>query len=140
MNWLVLAYNATKQTSLQIGPIPIAGGAADLTIRVPNIAVSSITNGNVQGPVIQAYKEQPLVTLTGNLERLIPFVGTILTDVTEFRRLREQLHHAQKMETVGQLTGGIAHDFNNLLTVVLGNIELLMEGLSASPSLARTAW
>jgi PAS domain S-box-containing protein len=68
-----------------------------------------------------------------------PLVGTIITDVTEFRRLREQLHHAQKMETVGQLTGGIAHDFNNLLTVVLGNIELLMEGLPASPPLLRLA-
>jgi PAS domain S-box-containing protein len=35
-----------------------------------------------------------------------------------------QLHHAQKLETLGQLTGGIAHDFNNLLTTVLGNLEL----------------
>jgi hypothetical protein len=61
-----------------IGPIPIGGGAANLTIQVPNLAVSSVTNGSVQGPVIRARKEQPLVTLTGNLERLIPFVGTIL--------------------------------------------------------------
>ena len=51
--------------------------------------------------------------------------GTLL-DVTERRRLEEQLSHARKMEAVGQLTGGIAHDFNNLLTVVLGNADILL--------------
>jgi PAS domain S-box-containing protein len=38
-----------------------------------------------------------------------------------------QLSHAQRMETVGQLTGGIAHDFNNLLTVIQGNLQMLAD-------------
>lgn len=50
--------------------------------------------------------------------------GTIL-DVTETREMQMQLAHAQKMETVGQLTGGIAHDFNNMLMVVIGSLERL---------------
>ena len=37
----------------------------------------------------------------------------------------EALNHAQRLESVGQLTGGIAHDFNNLLTVIQGNLQVL---------------
>jgi len=65
----------------------------------------------------------------GRVERNGPrlrLLGTAM-DVTERRRMQDELLHASRLESLGRLAGGLAHDFNNLLAAMLGSIELLSD-------------
>jgi PAS domain S-box-containing protein len=67
--------------------------------------------------------------------RFLESLSSMLATSLQRSQSEEALDHAQRLESVGQLTGGIAHDFNNLLTVIQGNLQVLEE----LPALAHDA-
>ncbi|WP_319548410.1 PAS domain S-box protein [Desulfogranum marinum] len=60
--------------------------------------------------------------------KAIRIIGTHV-DISERKKLENQLLQSQKLESIGNLAGGIAHEFNNILSIIIGNNELVMEDL-----------
>ena len=77
----------------------------------------------------------PVVSTDGSITNFV----AIQRDITEEKKLYEQLLRSQKMDAIGTLAGGIAHDFNNILTSVLGYAGLLKSHLSEDNKLFKYA-
>ena len=124
--------------------VEMSGGRARVDAEV-SVAVRPHDRGEVMERIADVVKgvEAPLpleVRLTGDegVEHEARFhVHTISTDrgelllnylidVTEMKKIENQLAQVQKMQAVGQLAGGIAHDVNNVLTAIRGHTDLLM--------------
>ncbi len=121
----------TREEVLGMQPGLITGSEADQRV-IENMAAAiregrpgreEMTRRRKDGTEWRAEMDVvPILDERGGIRNFV----AIERDVTERRRLEEQLRHSQKMEAVGMLAGGIAHDFNNLLTAMLGYSELLL--------------
>jgi len=94
----------------------------------------TITSGRTwQGRMVNKRKDGKFFTEEATISPVLDPAGSIVNyvavkhDITEHLRLTNDLHQAQKMESVGRLAGGVAHDYNNALSVILGYTEMAMD-------------
>ena len=84
----------------------------------------------IDGDVIITGKDEQGKIISGIITPLYDPKGFItggvlaFRDITEQKRMQDELFKASKIESLGVFAGGIAHDFNNLLTAILGNISI----------------
>ncbi len=92
---------------------------------VSAIAVPLMDRGRVFGTLTM--RSRSADRFGDDERRFLESMGNLLATSLQRAQSEEALNHAQRLESVGQLTGGIAHDFNNLLTVIQGNLQVLEE-------------
>ncbi len=102
----------------------------------PCPSLRSLRSGKTERETVRGLPQSPAEWLevysfpikdgeTGKITGVVEFVR----DITEQRRLEDQLAQAERMDSIGRLAGGIAHDFNNLLMGIQGNAALILSQL-----------
>jgi len=99
-------------------PDPVSEAIKTGTASPDNYAILTALTGE---------ERQIIYRVTPLLDKDSKIFGSVLVlrDITQQRKMEEELLKTQKLESVGLLAGGIAHDFNNILTAILGNLSLI---------------
>ncbi|MEK6673012.1 MAG: PAS domain S-box protein [Nitrospirota bacterium] len=121
--WLETVYPPDSDSAVKaFSPLRLNSGSIDVEYRITR------PDGSIRWIRSRGF---PVRDRTGSIHRIVGISG----DITEQKKLEEQLRHAVKMEAVGQLAGGIAHDFNNILTAIIGYASVMGMRLTAGDPL-----
>jgi PAS domain S-box-containing protein len=104
------------------------------TLTAGDIQTSAREGGAWRGTVMRTRKDGTTFPVSASVAPVVGPTGaathvvSVEQDISEERRLKEQLIHSERLSAVGQLVAGVAHEINNPLQAVMGFTELLIEG------------
>jgi PAS domain S-box-containing protein len=105
---------------------------ADEAIQVESLLAHVRRFGRWRGTLTRRRPDGTTFPVSADIAAVVDAGGaathivTVERDMSEERRLREQLIHSERLSAVGQLVAGVAHEINNPLQAVMGFSELLI--------------
>jgi two-component system, cell cycle sensor histidine kinase and response regulator CckA len=138
----IYGWDATEVLGEKVFDVTLPNLAAERAVEIMALVTrGEIWSGEFSVPRRDGTVFPALVTIAPIRNEAGERLGVVVatSDLTEVKRLEQQLQQAQRMEAVGRLAGGITHDFNNILTGIQGSTYFLLEGLSPSDPLRADA-
>jgi PAS domain S-box-containing protein len=124
---------AVGRSKEELTLLPARELLAHETLSAREIQSSAQEGGAWRGTVTRTRKDGTSFPVSASIAPIVDDHGaathivSVEQDISEERRLKEQLIHSERLSAVGQLVAGVAHEINNPLQAVMGFTELLIE-------------
>jgi len=126
----ILGYSKDEVAGRDLCMLASGESARDQLANIVQTALEGRTTSNVETSWLRKDRKEATVSLT-----VSPIIGrtgecagvlTIARDVTERKKLQEELFHSEKLASIGQLAAGVAHQINNPLGAISGRAQMLL--------------
>jgi PAS domain S-box-containing protein len=126
----ILGYSKEEMVGADVLVLASGEGARVQLADILRAAAEGRTSSNVETPWLRKDRKEAIVSFTvspiRSPESGVAGILTVARDITERRKLQEELFHSGKLASIGQLAAGVAHQINNPLGAISGRAQMLL--------------